>query len=238
MGKAFNIDDLYTNMEETFKVFGRLILEHNYQRNNLIISWPNYQPGITKDIHYVREHEELIKTRQFSFLLIDRSIVQIYYEFNSDELTKYKLAFYPYPVLTVEDLSQVEYYYCNSYDETLCDFYQNLLKEKSLKLTNTSHLRFDYDYAVTSHAKSELQIGAINNIRISSKVLIYPFVFVYFIIRNLFRKDQKYQDIIQSEKYKKVYDFSKNRSVTVKEFQESSIYLTLLNKKLDDKEFI
>ena len=41
MGKAFNIDDLYKNLEETFKVFGRLILEHNYKRTDLTISWPN-----------------------------------------------------------------------------------------------------------------------------------------------------------------------------------------------------
>lgn len=227
MGKTFNIDDLYKNLEETFKVFGCLILEHNYQKIDLTISWPNYKPGITKAIYYAREYEELINNRQFSFLLIDRTIIQIYYEFNRDDLTKYKLAFYPYPVLTLENLNQVEDYYCDAYDETLCDFYQDLLKEESLKLTNTSHLRFDYDYAVTSHAQSELQIGAINNIRISAKVLIYPFVFIDFIIRNLFRNDQKYQDIIQSEKYKKVDDFSKNRCMEIQEFRESSIYLTL-----------
>lgn len=228
MGKAFNLDDLYTNLEETFKVFGHLILEHNYQKDNFKMSWSNYKSGITKNIYYAQEYEELVRDRQFSFLLMDQSMIQIYYEFNGNQLIKYKLAFYPHPVLTIENLSQLEDYYCHSYDETLCDFYQDLLQEESLKLTNTSHLRFDYDHAVTSHAKSELQIGSINNIRISSQVLIYPFIFVDFIIKNLFRQNRKYQDIIQSVKYKNVYDISnKKGSMKVEEFQESSIYLTL-----------
>lgn len=231
MDKAFNIDDLYTNLEETFKVFAHFIVEHNYQRNHVKISWPNYQSGITKNLSYVKEYEELIRTRQFSFLLIHQSIIQIYYEIDYHILTKYKLAFYPYPVSTIENLNQIEDYYCDSYDETLCDLYQNLLKEDSLKLTNTSHLRFDYDFAVTSHAKSELQIGAINDIRITAEVLIYPFIFVDFIMRNLFRKDRKYQEIIQSDKYKKIYCFSKSRCMKIKKFKESSLYLSLTDKK-------
>jgi len=229
MGSNFNIDDLYKNLEETFKVFGRLILDCNYQKNNLTISWHNYQSGITKSLYYAREYEELIKNRQFSFLLMDRSVIQIYYEFENEALTKYKLACYPYPVLTSENSSQLEDYYYDSYDETLCELYQNFLEEESLKLSNTSHLRFDYDCNVKTHAKSELQVGAINDIRVPFDVLIYPFVFIDFVVRNLFRKDQKYQEIAETKKYKDIFNFSKSRSVKIEEFQESNIHLTLPN---------
>ncbi|MEY3219958.1 MAG: hypothetical protein RIT27_1315 [Pseudomonadota bacterium] len=229
MNKLLNFDKLYSNLEQTFIVFKDFILEHNYQKfDSTVISWLNYESGITKNTYYAKEYEELINNRQFSFLLKDRSIIQIYYEFNTKELIKYKLAYYPYPVLTKEDSNQIEDYYCNSYDETLCDLY-NVLKESS-QLTNTSHLRFDYDHFVTSHATSELQIGAINNIRIPSAILICPFIFVDFIIKNLFSKSLEYKDVTQSKNYKDAHKFSKSCSVKIEKFIDSDICLILLNK--------
>lgn len=240
MSKDLQLDDVYTDLEETFKVFESLIMKANYQKPDLIISWPNYQSP-PHNLYYAREYEYLIEKQQYSFLLQDGSVIQIYYKFEEatepgkkktkkkTELTEYRLALCPYPLITLEDNSQLEGYGCESYDETLCDLYQELLKEKAmrLKLTNTSHIRFDYDSRVESHDKSELQIGAIKNFRLPFSNIIYPFVFVDFAMKNLFRKEVEYQNIVQSQKYKEVHNFSKNRSVKVTGFKEQDIYLTL-----------
>jgi hypothetical protein len=237
MSKSLQLDDVYTNLEDTLEVFESLIMEANYQKQDLIISWPNYQSP-PHNLYYAREYEYLIEKQQYSFLLQDGSVIQIYYKFEEateqgkkktqkkTELTEYRLALCPYPLITSADKSQLEDYYCESHDETLCDLYQQkLLREE--KLTNTSHIRFDYDSAVESHDKSELQIGAIKNFRLPFSNIIYPFVFFDFAMKNLFRKEVEYQNIVQSKKYKEVHNFSKSRSMKVTGFKEQDIYLTL-----------
>lgn len=241
MTKIISVDEVYTDLETTFKVFVPFIIEHNYNyaKNSLEISWPKYQSP-PHNLYYAREYEDLIKKRQYSFLLRDGSVLQIYYKFEESlepgkkknqkkiELTEYRLALCPYPLVTSEDKSQLEDYVCDSYDETLCDHYQELLKEE--RITNTSHVRFDYDSRVETHDKSELQIGAFKNFRLPFSNIVYPFVFIDFAMKTLFRKEEEYQNIVQSDKYKRAHDFSKSRSVKVGQFKGPDIYLTLKNK--------
>jgi len=125
MSKNISLDEVYTNLEDTFEVFGSLISDHNYQKSHSMISWPNYQSP-PHNLYYAREYEYLIEKQQYSFLLKDRSVIQIYYEFKEAteqgkkktkktmELTEYRLALCPYPVITSEDKSQLEDYYCES----------------------------------------------------------------------------------------------------------------------------
>lgn len=90
-------------------------------------------------------------------------------------------------------------------------------------LTNTSHLRFDYDAKVESHNKFEIQYSSINNIRIPSSKLIFPFVFMDFIIRNEYLKFYAIKkDLVD---YQTAYNISFKRSQDVVPFTYNNFHL-------------
>jgi hypothetical protein len=90
------------------------------------------------------------------------------------------------------------------------------------KFTNSSHLRIDYDSKVKSHHKCEIQIGAVNNIRLPMKHLISPFIFTDFLIKNLFKKE--YSEIIKKASFKAGFTHSKKSSLTINPFIEDNIF--------------
>jgi hypothetical protein len=90
------------------------------------------------------------------------------------------------------------------------------------KLTNSSHIRIDYDAAVESHHKCEIQIGAVNKIRFPMKHLVSPFVFTDFIAKNLF-KDQ-HVEIIKKAAYKTDFAISKKVAFPMNPFSEENIF--------------
>jgi hypothetical protein len=103
---------------------------------------------------------------------------------------------------------------------------ENLLLAKleyKYKVTNTSHLRIDYDLKVKSHHKCEIQIGAINNIRLPMSKLISPFLFFEFIFKNIFKKE--YATIIGKSAYKTQMSIVKKNSFEIKPFVESNIFI-------------
>ena len=94
--------------------------------------------------------------------------------------------------------------------------------EDKYKLTNSSHLRIDYDPDVTSHHKCEIQVGAVNNIRMPVNKIIMPFTFCDFIFKNIFPAD--YTTIAGKSTYGATFTNSKNRSVAVTPFRETNIF--------------
>jgi len=94
--------------------------------------------------------------------------------------------------------------------------------EDKYKFTNSSHLRIDYDDNVVSHHKCEIQIGAINNIRLPMNKIILPLTFCDFIFKNIFPID--YQIIKEKKNYSPTFINSKLRSVSVPSFTELNIF--------------
>jgi hypothetical protein len=110
----------------------------------------------------------------------------------------------------------------NGNDESI----ENLLLGKfeyKYKNTNTSHFRIDYDSKVDAHHKCEIQIGAINNIRIPMERIISPLFFFDFIIKNVFKKE--YSKIKIKSDYKTKFNNSKRNSMVVNPFEEFNIFL-------------
>src|SRR5690606_8121994 len=91
--------------------------------------------------------------------------------------------------------------------------------------TNTSHLRVDYDSKVTSHNKCEIQIGAINDIRIPIDKMISPITFFDFIIKNILRKDEYYKQLIAKGSYVKLIDYHRGVGIKILNFNESNIHI-------------
>jgi hypothetical protein len=93
------------------------------------------------------------------------------------------------------------------------------------KVTNSSHIRVDYDVDVDTHHKCEIQIGAVNYIRFPIKKIISPFIFFEFIFKNIFRVE--FNDLIEKRDYPTKKAISKKKSTDITPFDEENIYITL-----------
>ena len=91
------------------------------------------------------------------------------------------------------------------------------------KITNSSHIRVDYDANVKSHHKCEIQIGAVNYIRFPLQKLISPFLFFEFIFKNIYADD--FAKIIKKADYKTKQAITKKRSSDISDFIEENIYI-------------
>ncbi|MDR4953969.1 DUF2290 domain-containing protein [Chryseobacterium sp. ES2] len=259
------IDEILKLLDVIKDLHKDIIITNNFERiSEDIISWKNYKSGIYKNL-YSKEYENIIKNRQYSYLLKDNlGCIQFYYEFKDQEISKIKMAYYPYPIKLKETGDDIESYLDEVYDETLLDYYYDIWEifnhefelnindtelrkifEKSQSLgnnesienlllakfdhkyehTNTSHLRIDYDSKVDTHNKCEIQIGAINDIRIPIDKIISPIIFFDFIIKNILRKNNYYTEIKEKGSYKKLLEFHRTLKIDIKDFKEQNIHL-------------
>lgn len=186
------ISSVFANLEATYTLFSEFILDRNYSQQPNVVGWPNYRPGISKQV-YAKQYQDLISERQFSFLLIDGSAVQIHYAYDERGLKKVRLALYPVPKTVVVEPEQFDLYYDETISEVLESHYMLLheLMGQGVSVSNTTHVRFDYDRDVTSHSINHLQIDGIQEIRIPFKHLIMPFHFMDFLIKNMYNEDYK-----------------------------------------------
>lgn len=242
-----------------------IILTNNYTKvSSNIISWPNYKSGIFKNL-YSKEYEYIVRNRQYSFLLKDNlGCIQFYYEFDKNDISKIKMAYYPYPVALNENVNDMESYLNEVYDETLLEYYYDIWEifnhefelnindtelkaifEKSKKLgnnesmenlllarfdskykhTNSSHIRIDYDSKVESHNKCEIQVGAINEIRVPVDKVISPIVFFDFIIKNILRSTPYYERLKKNSEYIQMFKYHRSYRFPIQGFNEDNIYI-------------
>jgi len=100
--------------------------------------------------------------------------------------------------------------------------------ENKYKITNSSHIRIDYNSKEESHHKCEMQIGAVNYIRFPLEKLISPFVFFDFIIKNLSKEYshfENYQEIKTKSNFNTNFAISKKNAMLIDNFYEDSIFI-------------
>lgn len=130
------------------------------------------------------EYQYLIDHQQYSILLSDGSFFQFFYAFNGGQLSKARLAYYPRPIATSDSLGELENAAEDAIDRFDEDLYEHLFNWVELldlqgkSPSNTSHIRFDYDANVTSHCKSHIQFGGIQELRIPSECFPLPLIFI------------------------------------------------------------
>ena len=100
--------------------------------------------------------------------------------------------------------------------------------ENKYEFTNSSHFRIDYDSKVKNHHNTEIQIGAINNLRLPLNKIMSPFMFFEFIAKNVLKVDKDFTKIISSPSYQTNYNVSKKLSVKISPFLESNIFASHL----------
>ncbi|MFA7523683.1 MAG: DUF2290 domain-containing protein [Halothiobacillaceae bacterium] len=188
-----NIDFIRDDMGRIDRFFRRLIAERNYSVTESSVSWDDYKPGIGKRFFYLNYFQALVDSRQYSYLLIDGSVVQIYFDFKEGILNKSKMAFFPRPVVVRGDMKEVEDGFLAYGDEYVLDCFLGAADSEScadlgFEFTNSSHIRIDYDADVASHSKSHFQFGGINELRIDIDKIVTPLVFFDFIISGIDRE--------------------------------------------------
>jgi len=94
--------------------------------------------------------------------------------------------------------------------------------ENKYSFTNSSHFRIDYDPNVESHHKCEIQVGAINNLRMPINKILMPFTFCDFIFKNVFPTE--YKTIKGRQTYSPTFINSKAQSVSITAFSEHNIF--------------
>ncbi|MDF2180599.1 DUF2290 domain-containing protein [Neptuniibacter sp. CAU 1671] len=178
-----NISSLYSSM----------LLEDNFLAHEKIVSWKGHRPGILKNIVYAAEYQKLLDEKQYSFLLKDNSFFQFYYEWKDEKIKSARLCYYPAPVKingTLDNLRELA-------EESGIDLIQEIYfgaetwVDLGIDVVNTSHIRLDYDSNVTSHSKCHLQFASFNCFRISSSVLLNPFIFFEWIFMHINTGAQK-----------------------------------------------
>jgi len=130
-----------------------------------------------KNISYKEIYEILEKGKNYNIKMIDGALIQLMYNFEGNELKKYRLAFFPSPNLE-------EFQNNNEIYET-DELYADILDKNIV----TTPIRFDYDpnnHKVIEHPKSHLTIGQYKNCRIPINTAITPNIFMDFILRNFY----------------------------------------------------
>lgn len=218
-----NLSCIKNSLDSINRLYRKLILTSNYVVEPGRTSWAGYKPGIYNKILYAREYELLLDSRQYSFLLVDKSFFQFFYEFDVDKkLTKAKLCYYPFPVECKDVDRELEEYFDDSGTTILEAYYLGMsgLRELGIIASNSSHIRLDYDNEVTSHCKGHLQYSAINELRIPLNHMFDPLIFFDFIIaQSKLKFEGCYPAIVNSQEHKTAKARGKN---TVYEISKES----------------
>ena len=179
-------------------IYAGLSVEQNFPslaNNKLYISGKHDLSIAMKNISYEDIYNILNEKKNYNIKMIDGALIQMMYEFDNNDLKKYRLAFFPSPTLE-EFQNEAELY---EIDEIYADvLHKNIV---------TTPLRFDYDsneeiYIPIEHSKSHLTIGQYKNCRIPILKPITPNMFMDFILRNFYNTAHK--------KYSEDLDFDRS----------------------------
>lgn len=212
-----DIQVIENSLQAINEVYGNYIQSTNYLVNQNKVSWYNYSPGLSNKFIYTKEFEDLLNQGQYSFLFLDNSFFQFFYEFDEDGLKNAKLAYYPYPVEVREKVDDIERYLEESGLDVFETFYLGVveLKESGIVLSKNSHLRFDYDRGAKSHSTSHAHYGSINELRVPMVPVLTPFTFCDFIFYCL--QVDWYSEVSSKSDYKACFDFMKSRALQTKD---------------------
>ncbi|QDD87709.1 DUF2290 domain-containing protein [Pseudomonas oryzihabitans] len=181
----------FAHAEQGIRNAIRHLASHTQVQNSCIIhdelqiTWQGRKPGIYKNSYYPIEYQKLLDSQQYSVLLSDGSFFQFYYGFDATEkLQKGRLAFYPSPIKSSSSQDEIFVAAEEALDREDLDLYNHLynwtelMESQGHSPCNTSHIRFDFDAAVTAHCQSHMQISGVQELRIAADFFPQPLAFV------------------------------------------------------------
>ncbi len=226
------IDNIYSRYKK-YKIFSDLRLTTIEDNNFIHTTWPQYIGGVGKK-YYLDIFKELTSNRQYTIQFIDGSFIQFYYRYSKQthDLEVAKLAYYPLP--QTHKTNEEDYIeFLSEYSDNDSDEYWDILDEinsDEILLSNTSHIRIDYDKNVSSHDKCEIQIDGVKELRIPLDTLIMPLHFLEFIIkckaRNNIIFETAYNRICEDIGFNTHFNCCKNACIDIDSFNTNNIYIT------------
>ncbi|MFT2089505.1 DUF2290 domain-containing protein [Paraglaciecola sp. 2405UD69-4] len=131
-----------------------------------------------KDVAYQEIYHKLDELRQYNVKLLDGALIQIFYCYENDELTKHRLCYFPAP--TFESFQNEPELYL---DEG--NIYADIIQKSILPVP----IRFDFapnDAEPIIHPSSHLTLGQYKNCRIPVTSPLCPSTFVNFILSSFY----------------------------------------------------
>ena len=132
---------------------------------------------VLRNIPYSDIYYELKRERDYNLSMADGALLQLLYAFESDEIARHRLAFFPSPDLTV---------YQNDPEIYEADIVYAEVISKNVVATP---IRFDFDrdaFIEGDHPMGHLTIGQYQNCRIPVRSAISPFRFFEFILGSFY----------------------------------------------------
>lgn len=168
-------------------------------------------PEISDKYDYVAIYNQAIEIFDYVFLLFDESILQFDYSTDMRRNLFIRYAYYqcPYEYLSYEQyLSNIGFLYEEAGEAFQTD-YEQALSEASLE-AHYMHIRYDYsvdEYTLAVHPASHVHIGHLGSIRIPIQMIITPYMFVLFVLKQCYYsewkhliKDRKFRNALQTSK--------------------------------------
>lgn len=147
----------------------------------------------------------------YDILLLDESILQFSYSKDQNGKPLLRYAYYqcPYEFFSYEQYLD---YYDFSYEEIgeeLKTEYEQELSESVIK-DHFVHIRYDYsehEYQLAVHPVSHLHIGHLGSIRIPIQMMITPYMFSLFVLKQCYYR--KWRELIAINTFHKAISVSK-----------------------------
>lgn len=168
-------------------------------------------PEVSDKYDYVEEYKEAIDIFNYDFLLFDESILQFSYptDMRHNPLIRYAYYQCPYEYLSYEQyLFNIGFSYEEA-GEVFQTEYEQLLSEASLE-AHYMYIRYDYsvdEYTLAVHPASHLHIGHLGSIRIPIQMIITPYMFVLFVLKQCYYSEWKH--LIKDHKFRTAFQASK-----------------------------
>lgn len=181
------------------------------KRNSLLKGGPvSFRGSVIKtteaeEYDYVTAYKKIIDVFDYDFLLFDESILQFAYATDSQGKQLIRYAYYqcPFEYISYEEyLSNIGFFYEEVSDIFQAEYEQEL-SEASMK-ENFMHIRYDCsedDYELAVHPASHLHIGHLSSIRIPIQMIITPYIFTLFVLKQCYYRDWKC--LIADSKFRK-----------------------------------
>lgn len=134
------------------------------------------------DFCTLTEYMQLLRTRSYSALLFDGSLLQISLDIERDDLVKHRYCYYPCPVQFKDDELRVLIE-----EEPIADVIETFLTGTQSDLLLRSPIRFDFSSRVWKPGEPHAHVHFNHaDCRCALSTAIYPGYFVKFVIRNFY----------------------------------------------------
>ena len=184
------ISDVFSMLTSVYGDWSHILANPRYTRNGDVITWARYKPFFMSEPARYAEIIKVVSEGQYSFQMIDGSVIQIYYEFQAGGkiLKTAKLAYYGLN---------------NGREEEDCRGADIGAEVK--KTDSVSWLRFDYELTMTQgvlHSDCHLHTCGFPNSRFVVRGVPTPKQFIEFLIALRYSEEYKKHRLDSNGRYR------------------------------------